>query len=391
MGKGLTDTAIRAIKAVEKLTRFWDSAGLYLEVTPAGGKRWRIKYYFGGKEKRLSLGCYPQITLKLARERRDEIRSKVAQGIDPSVERQAVKAALVAQESTLEVVAREWHLKHHPNWAESHSDTILRRLERDIFPWLGGRPIAEVTAPELLAVLRKVENRAPHTAHREFYVCSQIWRYAGATGRAQRDITYDLRGALAPVKRNHYPAVTNPQGVGQILRLIWNYSGSPVVCAALKIAPYIFVRPGELRTMQWADIDWQAREWRFTLSKTRQPHIVPLAVQVVAILRELEPITGRGDFVFPSGRGGGRPMSDGAILAALRTLGIPKAMMTGHSWRATARTVLDETLNFRVEWIEHQLGHSVRDSLGRAYNRTSFLPERRQMMQTWADYLDRLS
>ncbi|WAS04906.1 integrase arm-type DNA-binding domain-containing protein [Gloeomargaritales cyanobacterium VI4D9] len=391
MGKGLTDTAIRAIRAVEKVTRFYDTGGLYLEVTPEGGKRWRIKYYWERKEKRLSLGTYPEISLKVARERRDEIRSKVAQGIDPSAERQALKEAQIAQESTLEVVAREWFIKHSPKWAASHGETVLRRLERDIFPWLGAQPIGDIDAVTLLQTLRRVEQRGSlETAHRELNICSQVWRYAVATGRAKRDITYDLRGALPPVQKHHFPAVTDPQQLGQILKLVWSYSGFPVVCTALKIAPYVFVRPGELRTMRWADIDWSAREWRFNLSKTGQPHIVPLAEQVVALLQELQPITGRGEFVFPSGRGGGRPMSDGAVLAALRTLGIPKEIMTGHSWRATARTLLDEHLGFRVELIEHQLGHNVKDPLGRAYNRTQFLRERHKMMRDWADYLDRL-
>ncbi|MCS7031796.1 MAG: integrase arm-type DNA-binding domain-containing protein [Gloeomargarita sp. SKYG116] len=386
MGR-LTDVLVRQAQPQDKVQCLWDGGGLYLEITPTGAKGWRFKYSYRGRERRMSLGPYPVVSLREARKRRDEMRALLARGQDPLT----VRKAQQANQTPFQQIAREWFEKQQGRWAAGHAQVVWRRLERDILPWLGERPIAAIESPELLAVLRKVEQRgAIETAHRELGICAQIWRYALATGRATRDITYDLQGALTPVRQRHFPAVTDPQRLGAILRLIWAYPGGPVVATALKLGPYLFVRPGELRQMKWSEIDWDAREWRFTLSKTHQPHVVPLANQVMDLLQELQPITGAGQYVFPSGRGGNRPMSDGAVLAALRTLGIPNDVMTGHSWRATARTLLDEVLGWRPDIIEHQLGHHVRDALGRAYNRTTFLPERHQMMQQWADYLDSL-
>ena len=389
----LSDTAIRKAKPSNKPARMFDGSGLYLEVSPSGGKWWRFKYRFDGKEKRLSLGVYPDVSLKDARERRDETRKLLSQRIDPSDNRKAEKLARADRAgNSFEVVTREWFAKYSPNWATHHSDRILRRFERDIFPWIGGRPIAEISAPELLAVVRRIEDRgALETAHRALGTCGQVFRYAVATGRAQRDPTGDLRGALAPVKGEHFAAITDPRRVGELLRVLNGYQGSLTVQCALRLAPLVFVRPGELRRAEWADIDLDAAEWRYTVSKTETAHIVPLSTQAVAILRELHGLTGGGQYVFPGARSAKRAMSDNAVLAAMRRMGIGKDEMSGHGFRATARTILDEVLHVRPDLIEHQLAHAVRDPNGRAYNCTAHLPERRKMMQQWADYLDKLT
>jgi integrase len=388
----LTDRKIHSTKPTEKSQRLFDERGLYLEISPAGGKWWRLKYRFGGKEKRISLGVYPEVSLKEARERRDESRKLVADGIDPSENRKATKAASVHRASnSFEVVTREWFAKYSLSWAESHSSRVIRLFERDIFPWIGGRPIAEVLAPELLGVLRRIENRgALDTAHRALNNCGQVFRYAVATGRCTRDPSGDLRGALPPVTGGHFAASTEPHRVGEILRAMDGYEGMLTVRSALRLGPMLFVRPGELRKAEWKDIDLDAAEWRYTVTKTKTPHIVPLCRQAVKILRELHPLTGTGQFVFPGARTSKRPMSDNAVLAAMRRMGIAKEEMSGHGFRAVARTILDEVLGFRPDFIEHQLAHAVRDPNGRAYNRTAHLPERRKMMQKWADYLESL-
>ncbi|MGH8474391.1 MAG: tyrosine-type recombinase/integrase [Methylococcales bacterium] len=274
-----------------------------------------------------------------------------------------------------------------------HAARVLRRLELDVFPWLGDRPIGGLNAPELLTVLRRAEARgAVDTAHRVSGYCGQVFRYGLATGRCDRDISADLKGALPPEKGGHCTALTNPAKVGELLRAIHGYQGTLPVQCSLKLAPLVFVRPGELRQARWSDIDFDAAEWRFSVMKTDINHIVPMSKQAVEILKELHPLTGHGVFVFPSARYpcGDRPMSENAVLYAMRGLGIGRDEMTGHGFRAMARTILDEVLGVRVDLIEHQLAHAVRDPLGRAYNRTAHLPERREMMQKWADYLDRL-
>ena len=388
----LTDTAVRNAKPGEKQGKLFDGRGLFLLVTPSGGKWWRLKYRFNGKEKQLSLGVYPDVSLKDARERRDAARKLLANGVDPSQNRKAEKLAQAERgANSFEVIAREWHGKYSANWAPNHAGKIIRRLERDVFPWLSGRPIAEITAPELLGILRRIEARGSlETAHRALNNCGQVFRYAIATGRAERDISSDLRGALPPVKESHFAATTDPKRFGEILRAMDGYEGTLTVRCALRLAPLVFVRPGELRKAEWADIDLEAREWRYTVTKTDTAHIVPLSDQALEILRELKPLTGNGRYVFPSARSRARPMSDNAILAAMRRMGIPKDEMSGHGFRAVARTILDEVLGIRPDFIEHQLAHAVRDPNGRAYNRTAHLPERRKMMQTWADYLDKL-
>ena len=390
----LTDIAIRRAQPSKKSRKMFDGRGLYLEVSPRGGKWWRLKYHFWGKDKRISLGVYPDVSLKEARRRCEDARRLLAGGIDPSAHRQALKTAKAQRDSnTFEAVAREWFTKQAPSWAPSHSSLIMSRLQRNIFPWLGGKPIADINASQLLEVVRRIEQRGVlETAHRVLQNCGQVFRYAVATGRAERDLSADLRGALSPVKKKHFAALTDPKKVGPLLRVLDGYEGSLIVRCALRLAPLVFVRPGELRRAEWSDIDLEAAEWRFTVTKTETSHLVPLSRQAVEILRELYPLTGYGRFVFPSGRTprGERPMSENAVLAALRRLGIGKEEMTGHGFRAMARTLLDEVLGFRPDFIEHQLAHAVRDPLGRAYNRTAHLPERRKMMQAWADYLDQL-
>ena len=388
----LTNTAIRNAKPEAKHKKLFDGGGLYLQVTPTGGKWWRLKYRFKGKEKLLSLGVYPDVSLKAARERRQQMRELLANDIDPSLHRK-LHAAHQANHhaNTFEVVAREWLSKYSANWASSYATKVMRRLEKDIFPWIGNTPMVELTPPTLLATLQRIENRGTlETAHRVLRSCGQIFRYAVSTGRVERDITTDLRGALAPAKTNHLAAIIEPKQAGELLRAIDDYQGTFVVKCALRIAPMVFVRPTELRTAKWQDINFEKAEWRYHVNKTKTDHIVPLATQAIAILKELYPLTCNSPYVFPSARSIGRPMSDNAILAALRRMGIEKDVMTGHGFRAMARTILDEVLGVRPDYIEHQLAHAVRDPNGRAYNRTAHLPERRKMMQQWADYLENL-
>ena len=386
----LTDTAIRSVKPSEKPLRLFDGGGLYLEVAPGGGKWWRFKYRFGGKEKRLSVGVYPEVTLKKARDRRDEAREQLAEGIDPATHRKARNAAKADESgNSFEVVAREWFAKYEPTWVASHSDKIIRRLERDVFPWIGGRPIGEVTALELLTVLRRVESRgAVETAHRAQQNCGQVFRYAISTGRAERDPSADLRGALAPVKETHHASITEPKAIGELLRAIEGYQGALVTKCALRLAPLVFVRPGELRKAEWVEFNFDAAEWRIPAErmKMREQHIVPLAVQAVAILRELHALTGTGKYVFPGARSNGRPMSENAVLAALRRMGYAKDEMTGHGFRSMASTLLNEQ-GWHRDAIERQLAHAERNAVRAAYNFAEHLPERRRMMQAWADYL----
>ncbi len=390
----LTDTACKKTKVPPgaKRARLFDGLGLYLEITPSGGRYWRWKYRFAGKERRLSMGVYPETSLAEARTARDAARKQLREGDDPGSTRKAVKLARAASSvASFEAIAREWHAKFAPTWAPSTATRLLRMLESDVFPYLGARPVTQITAPELLAVLRRIEARgALETAHRVRVYTGVIFRFAIHTGRLDRDVSSDLRGALPPKRNGHFAAAVNPEGLGDLLRMLDGYHGSPIVRAALRLAPLVFVRPGELRTARWADIDLDAGEWRYTVAKTKTDHIVPLAVQSLAILRDLQPLTGNSVFVFPNGRTNARPMSDNAILAALRRSGVDKATASGHGFRATARTLLDEVLGFPPHLIEHQLAHAVRDPLGRSYNRTQHLPQRRKMMQEWADFLDKL-
>lgn len=390
----LSDAKLRNLKPGDKQAKYFDGDGLYLLTTPAGGKGWRFKYRIGGKEKLLSFGTYPEIGLGEARQRREEARQQVAKGIDPSEIRKAQKAAKAESATNcLEVVAREWISKQRNIWSPANVTVVTRNLETNVFPWIGNRPVAELKAPELLKVLRRMEERGIlESAHRTRTICGQIFRYAIATGRAERDIAADLRGALTTPKKKHLPAITDPVRAAELLRAIDGYEGSFIVKSALRLAPLVFVRPGELRKAEWSEIDLDTAEWNIPAEKMKmkQPHLVPLSKQAVDILRELHPLTGGGLYVFHCTRSVTRPMSDMALSAAIRRLGYEQGEMTPHGFRAMARTILDEVLQFRPDFIEHQLAHAVRDPNGRAYNRTAHLAERRKMMQTWGDYLDGL-
>ena len=394
----LTDVEIKKVKPTSKPIRMFDGGGLYLEVATSGGKLWRFKYRFNGKEKRQALGTYPDTSLAKARERRDEARRLLADGVDPSENRKVQAAAKVAlAENSFEVIGREWFAKMKPEWADSHADKIMARLERDIFPWLGKRPIAEVAAVEVLTTLKRISDRgAKDTAKRAQQDCGGVFRYAIQTGRASYNPIPDLRGALPAAIGGNFAAITDPIKVGELLRAIDGFNGTFVVKCALRLSPFLFVRPGELRQAKWADFDLDKAEWKFLVSKvkkTEEPklHLVPLASQAVAILRELHALTGHSEFVFPGARTNGRAMSEAAVNAALRRMGYDtKTEITGHGFRAMARTILHEGLSIPPEVIEHQLAHKVPDALGAAYNRTKFLPARKAMMQQWADYLDKL-
>lgn len=386
----LSDTAARNAKPREKSYRIADAKGMYLEVTPAGGKYWRMKYRFGGKEKRIAFGVYPDVSLAQARERCDQARKQLANGVDPGVLKQASKAAT---ENSFEAVAREWHAKFSPGWVTHHADKIIRRLEREVFPWLGSRPIGDVNAPELLAVLRRIETRgALDTAHRVHQNCGKVFRYAVATGRAQRDPSGDLRGAIPPAQEHHHPTITDPKRVGELLRAIAGYSGSYITRGALQLAPLVFVRPGELRKAEWTEFDLDKAEWRIPAHKMKMKavHIVPLSTQAVLILRELHALTGTGRYVFTGARGNDRHMSENTVNAGLRRLGYAVGDMTGHGFRSMASTLLNEQ-GWNRDAIERQLAHAERDDIRAAYNYAEHLPERRKMMQAWADYLDGLA
>jgi len=386
----LTDTIIRTAKPREKPYKMADEKGMFLYITPKGGKLWRLKYRFNGKEKLFSLGAYPDVSLKDARGSRDEARNLHANKIDPSENRKVQKTARVSRAAnSFEIMAREWFSKYRAGWSTSHSERTLRRLENNVFPWIGGRPIAEITAQDVLDVLRRIEGRGTlDTAHRAHQNCSQVFRYAVATGRAVRDPTPDLRGALPAAKGGHFAAITEPNEVGALLRAIDCFKGTFIVQCALKLTPMLFVRPGELRQARWREFDLEKAEWKYQVTKTKTDHLVPLASQAVKILRELHALGGHTEFVFPGARSNGRAMSDAAVNAALRRMGYDtQNEMTGHGFRAMARTILHQEMGISPEIIEHQLAHRVADTLGTTYNRTKFIKERRIMMQQWADYL----
>ncbi|MGH8570407.1 MAG: tyrosine-type recombinase/integrase, partial [Gammaproteobacteria bacterium] len=363
----LTDTAIRNAKPRERPYKLGDAGGLFLLVTPNGGRWWRLKYRHGGKEKLLSLGTYPEVGLKNARGRRDEARKLLTDGIDPSEHRKATKTA---KADSLEAIAREWHAKYARLWVQTHAGKIMRRLERDIFPWIGWRPAGEVTAPEILTVLRRIEARgAVELAHQAHQNLGRIFHYAIATGRAERNPAIDIRGALPPATQKHHAAITEPKAVGELLRALDGYQGTPEVRAALRLAPLVFVRPGELRKAEWGEIDLNAAEWRIPTArmKMNEVHIVPLSRQAVEALRELHPLTGSGRYVFPSARTTTRSMSENTVNAALRRIGYTKDEMTGHGFRSLASTLLNEQ-GWHRDAIERQLAHGERDAVRAAYN-----------------------
>lgn len=363
-----------------------------LLVKPAG-KYWRMEYRFLGKRKTLALGVYPAVSLASARKRRDEVQQLLAEGIDPAeAKREAKQAKIAATAQTFEAVAQQWLKKMAPTRSTSTQDKVQGWLDKNVFPVIGKKPIADIKPRDILAAVQKMETRgAVESAHRVKQVCGQIFRFAVAHDIVERDITADLRGAIAPAVKGNFAAITEPKQVAALIRAIHDYHGYPAAVAALKLAPLVFVRPGELRTAEWTEIDLEVAEWRIPAAKMKMKveHLVPLSTQAVEILRCLQPITGDDKYVFPSLRSK-TCMSENTINAALRYMGYGKEVMTGHGFRAMARTILDEVLGERPDLIEHQLAHTVRDPLGRAYNRTSHLPARRAMMQRWADYLDKL-
>ncbi len=384
----LSDREITKAKPTDKDYALRDGGGLYLLVTPTGGKLWRLDYRFAGKRLTLSLGAYPTLSLAEAREKREESKKQILSNVDPNAVKKAMRMATTAK-NTFEAVAHEWHHKFGSTWTKDHSERKLTRLTKYILTQVGGMDVNDITAQELLAALSKISS--PDIMHRVRYDCVQVMRYAIATGRASRNIADDLRGSLPPVKGGHHAAITDPKELSALYAAINEYTGSIITKCAIKLQILLFVRPTELRTMEWSEIDgvmWSIPAERM---KMRIPHIVPLCTQALACLNELRHITGKGKYVFPSQLTSGRPMSENTVNTALRRMGYSKDEVTGHGFRATARTILDEVLKVRVDLIEHQLAHSVRDTNGRAYNRTSFIPERTVMMQQWADYLDDIS
>ena len=388
----LSDTKVRTIKPAGKPQKLFDGGGLFLLVTPTGGKLWRLKYRFGGTEKLLAIGAYPQISLADARQKRDQAIALVLNGADPSDTKKAQKAAGAIETKTFEVIAREWHTRFSSSWAASHGNKIIRRLELYVFPWLGNRPIKSITAPDLLMALRRIEAKGTlETAHRTQQNCGQVFRYAVATGRAERDPSADLRGAIPPASGKHMATITDPKEIAGLLRSIDDYRGSIIIRCALQLAPLVFVRPGELRHAEWSEINFDAAEWRIPAEKMKAGvlHIVPLSTQVLGVLREIHPLTGHGRYVFPSPRTDSRPMSSNGILSALRRMGFAKEEMSGHGFRSMASTILNEQ-GWNRDAIERQLAHAERNSVRAAYNYAEFMPERTKMMQVWADYLDGL-
>ena len=387
----LTNQEIRAAAYPNEPSKLFDGGGLYLHIQK-GGKYWRMKYRFAKKERLLAFGVYPEVSLKEARQRRDEARELLTKKIDPNHQRRLDQTARVKEAlDTFGAVAREWYFEVHAHGVvESHAQRNLRRLEVYLLPYLGRRPIVEITAPELLECLRRIEQSGKNeTAKRVKNLAGQVFRYGLSVGCCERDIAADLRDALRPVKVVHHPALIDPEEIRPLLLAIDGYGGHPATCVALKLAPLLFVRPGELRQAEWASFDLDNAEWKYLPSKKGLPLIVSLPVQAVVLLREIFAITGEGRYVFPSIRGDGRPMSENTINGALHSLGF-KDKMTGHGFRAMARTVLAERLNVPPEYIEQHLAHAVKDANGRAYNRTTFLEQRKEMLQTWADYLEAL-
>lgn len=373
-----------------------------MEVSPTGSKRWFWKYRINGKEGRMALGSYPTVGLTAARKARDAAKLQKAEGVDPVKARKVerLKASNPAGD-TFKVVALEWYARQKGQWSEGHAERSLRQFERDLFPWLGERRLADIEPVELLATLRKVEQRgAIETADRGLMLARQVWRYGVATGRVGRDITADLKGALSPYRGRHFAAITDPEKLGELLRAIQAYRGGPIVRAALQLAPLLFQRPGELRGAAWAEIDLEAAMWTIPAARMKRgkegkehgaPHLVPLSRQAVAVLRDLQPLTGRGVLVFPGERNHARPISENSVRTALISMGYTAEIQTWHGFRATARTMLAERLDCDPLVIEAQLAHAVKDANGRAYNRTQYLDHRMRMMQLWADYLDQLA
>lgn len=397
----LTDVRIRNTKSGSKPVRLFDGGGLYLEIMPSGGKLWRYKYRFGGKEKRIALGTYPEISLKDARNRHVEARKQLANGIDPGEIKKAVKAVTSGADS-FESVAREWHSKFSASWSESHRKKLLGRLELYLFPWIGKRSVNEITAPELLMVIRKIEAKGHlETAHRVLELCGQVLRFAVQTGRTERNCAGDLKGAIPPAASKRMAAITDPVKIGHLLDAIDSYPGAYITRCALQLAPLFFLRPGELRKAEWSEFDLARAEWRIAIGRMKRSqqekearrgevaHIVPLSRQALAILHDLQLLTGSNRYLFPGLRSKDRPISDATLTNALRRMGYTGDEATVHGFRHMASTRLHE-MGFPSHLIEKQLSHGDRNRIRAVYNHAEYLPERRDMMQVWADYLDSL-
>jgi integrase len=391
MGK-LTALQVKSAKPKDKQYKLTDGGGLYLLVMPNGSKYWRYDYRFV-KRKTLSLGVYPELSLSEARNLHAEAKQKVKNGIDPTHERKVTRLMKdMSSENTFKAIAEEWFVRQMENKSEGHKARTRRLLEKDLYPSLGHFAIDAIMPIEVLAALRTIETRSVDLAHRALQTCSLIFKYAIVTSRLINDPTQSLSGAIKTAQTVHRAAIVEPVELGALLRAIDEYVGSPIVCAALKLSPILFQRPGEIRHMEWSEINWEDFRWEIPAEKMkmRQPHIVPLPHQAITTLKAIHSLTGNGKYVFPSARGRSRPLSDNGVRVALRSMGFDKEQITPHGFRATARTILDERLRYRVDVIEAQLAHSVKDVNGRAYNRTTFLEERTEMMQAWADYLDKL-
>ena len=393
LAKSLTDVTVRNAKPKDKPYKLPAGRGLHLLIKPDASKFWVFRYRFEDRENTLSMGRYPDTSLAKAEEKVREAHKLLADGVNPSLHRKAEKSTKRENAAnSFEVIAREWHASYMKNRAESHKNKVLRRFELYLFPWIGSKAISEITAPQLLEVVKRVEKSGKlETAHRTLQTAGQVFRYAVQTGRAIRDVTADLKSALPPATVKHMAAFTEPKDVGDFLRSIEGYKGTFTVQCALKLAPLVFVRPVELRSAKWSDINLETGEWRYLVGKTQTDHLVPLPRQAIAILKEIQPLSGYNIYVFEGARSHLRPMSESAINAALKRMGYDtQTEITGHGFRAMARTILHERLNIDPHIIEHQLAHKVPDALGRAYNRTRFIEQRKKMMQTWADYLDEL-
>ena len=381
----LTDTAVRGAKPASKPQKLFDGNGLFLFVAPSGAKSWRLKYRFQGREKLLTLGTYPQLSLKEAREACVDAKKRLSGGTDPSAEKK-VKAR--SAQTTFEFVAREWHENQKPTWTEGYAKDVLERIDKNVFPSLGTRPIGEITPPELLAVLRRIEIRgAVDQAHRVRSICSLVFRYAIATGRAERDTAADLRGALKT--RTHTPraAITDPDEIKNLLRNIDDFTGTFIVKCGLQMLALTFLRPSEVRLGEWTEVNFEEKLWRIPAKrmKMRLDHMVPLSTQALELLQQLHELTGEGRLIFPGLRHG-KAISDATFIAALRRMGYEKEEMCAHGFRSMASTLLNEQ-GYAADVIEKQLAHNPRDKIRGVYNRAEYLPERRKMMQEWADYL----
>jgi integrase len=383
-------------------TRLYDAGGLYLEVSPAGSKRWFLKYRKDGKEMRLALGSYPTVSLANVRIKQSEAKALKHKGIDPVQAKQVNKLKAIRQANdTFEAIALEWHSKQTSNWSEVHAKTVKRRMERDLFPWNGKQPMAQIHAMELLAALHKIEARqANETAHRVLDIAKQVWQYwLPTTDIDQRDITIGLKARLQPYRSKNYPAILDPKRVGEMMKAIKHYKGGPIVRTALQLTPLVYQRPGNVRMMEWSELDLEDATWTIPSAKMKrsvkekangEAHVIPLPTQAVILLKSIQPITGYGRYVFPGERSHDRPMSDNAVRSALYSLGYGEEQKP-HAFRAVARTLIVDELGLDPLMIEANLAHGARDRMGRSYNRTQYIKQRFAMIQQWADYLDKLA